>query len=166
MCVNTKNAVLLQTAKATIYRPDKPHRKQKARIILDERLVATVNPSMSSSTESINDEFQTLDVGKLNLCYSNTSSTKLLHNMCSELKCKDIDDTGVSECFKDITKQSPDSPDLLEAVRTCSKELNSHLSYQIVGDNVDLEVKVRRMSDDNKNKSLHYFNLVAFLKIK
>ena len=37
-----------------------------------ERLVATVNPSMSSSTESINDEFQTLvDVGKLNLCYSN-----------------------------------------------------------------------------------------------
>ncbi|CAB3998519.1 Hypothetical predicted protein [Paramuricea clavata] len=35
MCVNTKNAVLLQTAKATIYRPDKLHRKQKARIILD-----------------------------------------------------------------------------------------------------------------------------------
>lgn len=35
MCVNTKNAVLLETAKATIYRPDIPHRKQTARIILD-----------------------------------------------------------------------------------------------------------------------------------
>ena len=37
MCVNTKNAVLLQTAKARIYRPDIPHRKHKARIILDGR---------------------------------------------------------------------------------------------------------------------------------
>ena len=35
MCTNTKNAVLLETAKATIYRPDIPHRKRKARIILD-----------------------------------------------------------------------------------------------------------------------------------
>ena len=42
------------------------------------------------------------------------------------------------------------------------KKMDSHLSYQIVGDNVDLEVKVRHMADDNKNKSLHYFNLVAF----
>ena len=37
MCVNTKNAVLLETAKATVYRPDIPHRKQTARIILDAR---------------------------------------------------------------------------------------------------------------------------------
>ncbi len=35
MCTNTKNAVLLETAKAKIYRPDIPHRKRKARIILD-----------------------------------------------------------------------------------------------------------------------------------
>lgn len=96
------------------------------------------------------------------MCHSNASSTKLLLNIWSEQKCKDIDDTCVSECSKDITKQSPHSSDLLEAVHTCSKEINSHLSYLIVGDNVDLEVKVRHMSDDNKNKSLHYFNLVAF----
>ena len=33
MCVNTNNAVLLETAKAIFYRPDIPHRKQTARII-------------------------------------------------------------------------------------------------------------------------------------
>ena len=57
---------------------------------------------------------------------------------------------------------APDSSGLLDAVCAYRKTVDSHLSYQIVGDNVDLEVKVHHMADDNKNKSLHYFNLVAF----
>ena len=35
MCVSTKNAVLLQKAKAATYKPDLPHRRRYARIILD-----------------------------------------------------------------------------------------------------------------------------------
>lgn len=127
-----------------------------------KRLSAPVNQSKSNSNDLINDESQTLNVRALNLCYSNTSSTQLLVNICSELNCKGIDDTCVSECFKDITKQLSDSSDLLDAVDVCCKKITSHLSYQIVGDNLDLEVKVRHMTEDNKNKSLHYFNLVAF----
>ena len=120
------------------------------------------NSSISISTENISDEFQTLDVEKLNLCCTNPSSTQLLLNACSELKCQGIDDACISGCFKDILKMAPDSSSLLDAVCACRKKMDSHLSYQIVGDNVDLEVKVRHMADDNKNKSLHYFNLVAF----
>ena len=35
MCVSTKNTVLLQTAKATIYYPDNSHHKRTVGIILD-----------------------------------------------------------------------------------------------------------------------------------
>ena len=31
-----------------------------------------------------------------------------------------------------------------------------------MGDNLDLDVRVRHMDSDNKNKSFHWFNLVAF----
>lgn len=34
--------------------------------------------------------------------------------------------------------------------------------YQIIGDNCDLHVKVHLMTNDNKNKSFHWFNCVAF----
>ena len=34
MCVSTKNTILLQTAKAVIYRPNNPHRRMTVRIIL------------------------------------------------------------------------------------------------------------------------------------
>ncbi|CAB4002004.1 Hypothetical predicted protein, partial [Paramuricea clavata] len=53
MCVNTKNAVLLQTAKGRIYRPDMPHRKHKARIFLDGRRHRT---RKSHVTEKVRNE--------------------------------------------------------------------------------------------------------------
>ena len=34
--------------------------------------------------------------------------------------------------------------------------------YQIVGDNCDLHINVRHMTNENKNKSFHWFNCVAF----
>ena len=33
--------------------------------------------------------------------------------------------------------------------------------YQIIGDNLDLHVNVKHMSNENKNKSIHTFNMIA-----
>jgi hypothetical protein len=161
MCLN----LLEKELKEIYYHPNLPNVtdiKQYLQTDDHENLPETTNSSISISTESICDGFETLDVEKLNLCCTNPSSTQLLLNACSELKCKGIDAACISGCFKDISQMAPDSSDILEAVCACREKVDSHLSYQIVGDNVDLEVKVRHMADDNKNKSLHYFNLVAF----
>ena len=52
-------------------------------------------------------------------------------------------------------------------VASVNSEQNSSIptvnaAYQIVGDNCDLHVNVRHMTTDNKNKSFHWFNSVAF----
>lgn len=40
------------------------------------------------------------------------------------------------------------------------KETVPH-GYQIIGDNLDLQVNVKHMSNENKNKSIHTFNMIA-----
>jgi hypothetical protein len=65
--------------------------------------------------------------------------------------------------FKNLKQfGSSDDDKLLDVAIRYHQQPTSPVSYQIVGDNVDLEVKVRHMTKDNKNKSFHWFNLVAF----
>ena len=51
----------------------------------------------------------------------------------------------------------------LEQIRSESQNLVANtIGYQIVGDNCDLHVNVRHMTNDSKNNSFHWFNCVAF----
>ena len=36
-------------------------------------------------------------------------------------------------------------------------------SYGIVGDNLDLFIRVKHMASDNQNKSIHWFNLLGLI---
>ena len=61
--------------------------------------------------------------------------------------------------------RSASAPDvsLLDAVQHQIHNFQKRsITYQIVGDNLDLEIKVRHMNKDNKNNSMHFFNLAAF----
>ena len=107
-------------------------------------------------------EFETLNTEGRNLCYDKPEPVTLLQSICSELHDKGIGENVLNQCFQGLLVESNGSHNLLDAVIEERGRVKPGLSYQIVGDNVDLEVKVRHMSNKNKNKSLHYFNLVAF----
>lgn len=51
----------------------------------------------------------------------------------------------------------------MDEVRLLQKEINSNRpsGYQIIGDNVDLMIKVRHQASDKPNKSIHWFHLNA-----
>ena len=52
--------------------------------------------------------------------------------------------------------------DSLEQMVNPPQSLETPAGYQIIGDNCDLHVNVRHMTNDNKNKSFLWFNFVAF----
>ena len=89
----------------------------------------------------------TLDASCLNLaCDSEPQS--VVHNIGSKLL-----DSGIS---RDGLISS------LEQMVNPPQSLETPAGYQIIGDNSDLHVNVRHMTNDNKNKSFHWFNFVAF----
>ncbi|KAJ7385935.1 hypothetical protein OS493_012263 [Desmophyllum pertusum] len=54
----------------------------------------------------------------------------------------------------------------IHAIESCeidTKKIEETMptGYQIIGDNLDLHINVKHMSNDNKNKSLHLFNMIA-----
>lgn len=58
--------------------------------------------------------------------------------------------------------QRTNEASILDTLICCTESKPDIPSYQIIGDNLDLDVKVRHMDSENKNKSFHWFNLVAF----
>lgn len=66
--------------------------------------------------------------------------------------------------YDDLRKQlaSIDS-NKMDEVRLLQKEINSNRprGYQIIGDNIDLMIKVRHQASDKPNKSIHWFHLNA-----
>jgi hypothetical protein len=105
-------------------------------------------------------EFETLDVSELNLCFYQPESSFLLHNICSNLDDKK---EVVRQLLEGIVYSSTGcNVSLLEAVEHQIQTVKPTIPYQIVGDNVDLEIKVRHIDRNNRNKSMHFFNLVAF----
>ena len=83
-------------------------------------------------------------------------------------KVKDRLDTHFNETvYNDLSKQlaniaAVDSTKL-DKVRLLQEEINSNRpsGYQIIGDNVDLMIKVRHQASDKPNKSIHWFHLNA-----
>lgn len=109
----------------------------------------------------ISDCSRTLDLNSLTLC-CNAEPKTVMDIACEMLVEKGINMTVISECLEDVTHHGNDSETVLEAVHRCVELGPNYPLYQIVGDNLDLDVKVRHMDGDNKNKSFHWFNLVAF----
>ena len=56
---------------------------------------------------------------------------------------------------------SEESNDCQSIIRQCEFKPNHLPYYRIVGDNIDFEVKTKFMILEKKNRSLHWFNLVA-----
>ena len=55
---------------------------------------------------------------------------------------------------------SQNNADLISSVIEKWKS-NSPAKYQIIGDNVDMLIKVKHQSSSNPNKSIHWFNMNA-----
>lgn len=89
----------------------------------------------------------TLDASCLNLACDSEPQT-VVRNIGSKLSDSGISRDGLIGCLEQMV-HPPQS-------------LETPAGYQIIGDNCDLHVNVRHMTNDNKNKSFHWFNCVAF----
>ena len=73
-----------------------------------------------------------------------------MYNISSKLLDSGISRDGLIGCIEQMVHPAP-SQTLETPAPGC----------QIIGDNCDLHVNVRHMTNDNKNKSFHWFNCVA-----
>ena len=97
-------------------------------------------------------------------CTSSSSSLMTLDATCLNLACNADTNTVVQNICSKVLESGISKDGLVASVNS---EQNSSVptvnaGYQIVGDNCDLHVNVRHMTTDNKNKSFHWFNSVAF----
>ena len=107
------------------------------------------------------EEFQTIDMSELYFSFQDPKA--IMHNISASLSKQGVQKDTMLNVFDNLIQLGcSDDIRLLDVTNRHKTQSTSLVSYQIVGDNVDLEVKVRHMSQDNKNKSFHWFNLVAF----
>ena len=121
------------------------------------------NTTVMNISNTINSEGDsTLDLSSLNLC-CDFSPKDVLKSTCTRLHEIGLRKNVVLQCLEDVAEQSCDDTNIPDAlVHLVESKHESYPSYQIIGDNVDLDVKVRHMENNNKNKSFHWFNLIAF----
>ena len=109
---------------------------------------APTGPTTCTSSDAFTQSsMSTLDTSCLNLT-CNGEPKAIVHNICSKLLDSGISHNGLIGC--------------LEQMIHPSQSLETPRGYQIIGDNCDLHVNVRHMTNDSKNKSFHWFNCVAF----
>ena len=119
----------------------------------------------STSKGHMNDatvqDITTVDTSALNLCFCyQPGDTET--SVCNNIKTGGISDNTLQETIKAVSEAaaSQDKNDLKSAIDSVLHK-DQPKGYQIIGDNVDLHINVRYMSEQNKNKALHTFNLVA-----
>ena len=83
-------------------------------------------------------------------------------SVSNNLKAGRISNNTLHETIKAVSESagSQDKNDLKSAIDLVLHQ-EQPKGYQIIGDNVDLHINVRHMSEQNKNRSLHTFNIVA-----
>ena len=74
-----------------------------------------------------------------------------------------FNETVYDDLCKQLANIATVDSNKLDEVRLLQKEINSNRpsGYQIIGDNVDLMIKVRHQASDKPNKSIHWFHLNA-----
>ena len=99
-------------------------------------------------------EFETIDMSELYFSFS--QPVTVVQSIPANLAKHRVDTNTIVNVFDKLQKfELNDNASLLTVVNSYQQQPQSPVSYQIVGDNVDLEVKVRHMTKDNKNKSFH-----------
>lgn len=155
-------SLLKESLKLLSYLPQLPttHDLQKYLKVGDHHSPAVVN-NLPNGT-ACEGGFPTTDVKELNLCCNQQEPKSLLNGLITQTCDKGISKDVVNKCLEEVLKISSGYSNLIDALEICETANDPSLSFHIVGDNVDLDIKVRHMNDENRNKSLHYFNLVAF----
>lgn len=162
----------LEVAKQNCFRAIKDHLQQLSFLPklpntgdVKEFLSQLKQPSTANSSASEicskSEDCWTLDLSGLNLC-CNFSSKSVLDDTLSVLQNRGVEKDVVIQCLEDISLQRTNEASILDTLICCTESKPDIPSYQIIGDNLDLDVKVRHMDSENKNKSFHWFNLVAF----
>ena len=107
-------------------------------------------------------DITTVDTSALNLCLSYHPGDTVT-SVCNNLKTGGMSDNTLQETIKAAVSESAASQDKNDLKSAIDLVLyrEQPKGYQIIGDNVDLHINVRHMSEQNKNRSLHTFNLVA-----
>ena len=151
-----------------------------------ERTMQSIKESVEEMTEIVPAGLDTLDVTGLgltcNIAEVEDSSMQPLedYEMNDEPSEKQLlsSDPDLKECVRQNMGNEFDESMYNEAIKVINndnacKNLDSSLidqamkqlqlsrdpGYQIIGDNVDLLIKVKHMSSSNQNKSIHWFNL-------
>lgn len=106
------------------------------------------NLPLAAPTTCASSSLMTLDASCLNLACS-TDTDSVMENICSKVMANNISKDGLIASLEQMSCDSQNS-------------VSTTNGYQIIGDNCDLHVNVRHMTNDNKNKSFHWFNCVAF----
>lgn len=110
----------------------------------------TANSIGASEICGNSEDCSTLDLSGLNLC-CNFSSKSVLDGTWSVLQYRGVEkDVGI-QCLEDISLQGTNEASILDALVCCTESKHEIPSYQIIGDNLDLDVKVRHMDSENKN---------------
>ena len=106
-------------------------------------------------------DITTVDTSALNLCFSYQPGDTVT-SVCNNIKTGGISDNTLQETIKAVSEAAANQGknDLKSAIDSVLHQ-DQPKGYQIIGDNVDLHINVRHMSEQNKNKSLYTFNLVA-----
>lgn len=110
-------------------------------------LTSPTGPTTCTSSDALSQSsMATLNTSCLNLT-CNSEPKSVVHNISSKLLDSGISRNGLIGCLEQLIHPS--------------QSLEKPHGYQIIGDNCDLHVNVRHMTNDNKNKSFHWFNCVA-----
>ena len=114
----------------------------------DSLSTSPTGPTTCTSSDALTQSsMSTLDTSCLNLTF-NSEPKSVVRNICSKLLDNGISHNGLIDC--------------LEQMIHPSQSLGKPCGYQIIGDNCDLHVNVRHVTNDSKNESFHWFNCVAF----
>lgn len=108
-------------------------------------------------------EFETLDTSGLVLaCLSSPNEVATcVFDEYSKLSSKE----SAVKCCETLVAigQKENLTDPINACELAIKTLQQDMphGYQLIGDNLDMQINVKHMSSDNKNKSIHMFNMIA-----
>lgn len=153
---------LKEELQALNYLPSQPSLENFVEHVLD---TSSNEVKETESKGPMNDttvhDITTVDTSALNLCFSYQPGDTVT-SVCNNLKRGGISDNTLQEAIKAVSESaaSLDKNDLKSAIDLLIHQ-EQPKGYQIIGDNVDLHINVRHMSEQNKNRSLHTFNLVA-----
>lgn len=113
--------------------------------------------------DRLENEITTLGVSCLQLACRVTTPYEVVQNLFqNQAPVYSVEE--VMKCFETVVAVAIEEGVChpIEACNIAKNKVEENIAgYQIIGDNLDLHINVKHMSNDNKNDSLHMFNIVA-----